>query len=135
MKTKISLILCAFLLLIACNKKVSDTKNKTEVSTEENKVEKVSKQNSSETIKDCDDFLNTYEKWTGDLITLMAKYKDDPVTLATSPEYMDTMMKGMNFSKQWVTISTSCSTDDTYSKRMKEIQQRMEEKQKELGIK
>jgi len=64
----------------------------------------------------------------------MAKHKDDPVTLAMSPEYINTMMEGVNFATQWETISVSCATDDSYPKRMKAIQQRMEDKRKELGF-
>jgi hypothetical protein len=69
------------------------------------------------------------------LITLTAKHKDNPVTLATSPEYIDTMMEGMNFSQQWATISMSCATNSSYEKRMKDIQDKLDKRLKKLGLK
>ncbi len=134
MKRKITITLFALLVITACRKKTSEA-----IDSQENVVTnietKTNTSNSSKDIKDCDDFLNTYEAWTNDLIKLMAKYKDNPVALASSSEYMNTMMKGINFTQQWSTISMSCATDDSYPKRMKAIQKRMEEKQKELGLK
>jgi len=103
--------------------------------TTEHKSEAKNEKTVSENIKNCDDFLNTYEAWTNDLITLMEKHKDDPVTLATSPEYINTMMEGVSFMTQWEKISMSCATDDSYPKRMKVIQLKLDKRQKELGLK
>ncbi|MEL6811333.1 MAG: hypothetical protein AAFP76_08375 [Bacteroidota bacterium] len=89
----------------------------------------------SEKIKDCEDFMDTYETWSDDILELMEKHKKDPVTLATSPEYVNTMMKGVGFMRDWETISFSCATDPSYEARMKAIQEKMEAKQKELGFK
>jgi len=132
MKTKIIIIIYTLFLLIGCKKK-ADVKDETEI-TIEHKSETKNEKTTSEYIKNCDDFLNTYEAWTNNLITLMEKHKDDSVTLATSPEYINTMMEGVGFMKQWGTISISCVTDDSYPKRMKAIQQKLKKRQKELGI-
>ena len=129
MKSKIIFIICLCFLISACkDEKKADIKS-------ENSNEIVLENTNSEPIKDCEDFLNTYDTWTNELIELMAKHKDDPVTLATSPEYVNTMMKGVNFIQDWETISFSCATNANYSKRMKEIQNKLNEKQKELGLK
>lgn len=136
MKLKIVvLIICGLVIATACKEKASKKKDdvKTTIVDAESKSQK--SKNNSEGIKDCDDFLDAYESWTDDLITLMAKHKNDPVTLATSPEYIDTMMKGVNFMGDWKTISKSCASDDSYAERMKSIQQKMKDKQKELGLK
>jgi hypothetical protein len=134
MKTKIAIVICTLFILTACKKKVNTKDESNEVTTEQ-KLETKANKIASEDIKDCDDFLDTFETWTDDLITIMAKHKDDPVTLAMSPEYINTMMEGVNFMQGWQTISVSCATDDSYEKRMKAIQKKMEDKQKELGFK
>jgi len=133
MKTKTVIVICILFLLVGCKKKV-DAKDETKVKTE-HKSEAKNEKAVSENIKNCDDFLNTYEAWANDLVTLMEKHKDDPVTLATSPEYIDTMMKGVNFMQEWGTISISCAADDSYPKRMKAIQLKLDKRQKELGLK
>ncbi len=78
MKRKITITLFALLVITACRKKTSEA-----IDSQENVVTnietKTNTSNSSKDIKDCDDFLNTYEAWTNDLIKLMAKYKVDCV--------------------------------------------------------
>ncbi len=126
------LVLSVLLATMSCRKNTQESMENT-TTTEVEKEDKVS--DNDKRIKDCDDFLDTYESWTNELIELMAKHKDDPVTLATSPEYMNTMLEGVSFVQDWETIAYSCASNDTYSKRMEAIQQRLENKQKELGLK
>ncbi len=136
MKLKIiALVICGLVITTACKKMADKQEDNTRATIVDNKSKTQNLYNDFERIKDCDDFLNTYETWADDIITLMAKHKDDPVTLATSPDYINIMMKGVNFMQDWQTISVSCASDDSYAKRMKAIQQRMEDKQKELGLK
>jgi len=134
MKTRVTIILIALLAFTSCKKKAAETSNDDSITISNANDTKAEEQNESKEIKNCDDFLDTYESWTDDLITLMAKHKDDPVTLATSPEYINTMMEGVNFIQDWNTIAISCGTDSSYEKRMKAIQQKMKDKQKELGF-
>lgn len=136
MKLRVTIVLCLLLIIPAsCKKKESDNLSETKVTIDSEAKTKNNKARSNTTIKDCDDFLDTYESWANDLITLMATYKDDPVAMVSSPEYGSTMMKGANFMQQWQTISISCASNDSYAKRMKSIQKKMENKQKELGLK
>ncbi|MEW4925768.1 hypothetical protein [Algibacter sp. 2305UL17-15] len=136
MKFKIALLaICGLVIATACKKKTAEKDNEVEITIVDTESKFQDSKNNSEGIKDCDDFLNTYESWADDLITLMGKHKDDPVALATSPEYINTMMKGVNFMGDWRTISVSCASSDSYAERMKAIQKKMEDKQKELGLK
>lgn len=136
MKLKIViLVICGFVITTACKKNTAEKDNDVKVMIVDTESKPKDSNNNSKGIKDCDDFLDTYESWADDLITLMAKHKNDPVTLATSPEYVNTMMRSVNFMGDWRTISVSCASDDSYAKRMKAIQQKMEDKQKELGLK
>ena len=119
--------------MLSCKNETPETNLETEARAEQANAKSNSEKSSK--IKDCDDFLNTYEKWANDLIELMAKHKDDPVTLATSPEYINTMMESTNYLRDWQTIAVSCAQDDSYEKRMKTIQDNLVHKQKELGLK
>ena len=38
-------------------------------------------------VKDCDDFLEQYEKWMNDYVEFMAEYKDNPVAMISDPRY------------------------------------------------
>ena len=114
MKINIVLVLLIVFCLSGCRDKTSDTEKEAAVVELSNNIEEGKKVKAPETIKDCDDFLDTYEAWTDDLIELMAQHKDDPVTLATSPDYINTMMKGVDFMEHWATISVSCSMNKTY---------------------
>lgn len=135
MKINILFVLFALICLTGCKDKASDSeKEVTEIEVAETLKDEM-KSTSSDRIKDCDDFLDTFETWTDDLIKLMANHKDDPVGLATDSEYTNTMLKGVDFMQDWGTISVSCATNPTYESRMKAIQENMEKRQKELGFK
>lgn len=125
----------SLLCLTACGDKSSKANKEATVVETTEAAKEGKKSKAPEKIKDCEDFLDTYEVWANDLIELMAKHKDDPVTLATSPDYTTTMMKGVGFMEDWATISVSCAMNEGYSRRMDDIQQQLEEKQVELGLK
>jgi len=129
------LIITLSFAFLSCDKKTKDAVGENqveaEVDTKSNKV----KTTSSARIKDCDDFLDTFEVWTLDLISLMENHEGDPVGLAMDSAYTNTMIKGVDFMQDWDTISVSCATDSSYESRMKAIQENMEKRQKELGFK
>ena len=134
MKTNIVFILFALICLTACGDKPSEAEKEATV-IKETENEKKEETTPSERIKDCEDFLDTYEAWTDDILNIMARHKDDPVALATSPEYTNTMMKGVNFMQDWATISFSCAMNPFYETRMNAIQEKMKKRQEELGLK
>ncbi|MEM7086172.1 MAG: hypothetical protein AAF489_08330 [Bacteroidota bacterium] len=133
MKNILFIVIIACFGILGCGEKTSDTEKEANTTLETETATNMT--SSTEEIKSCEDFLNTYEKWTDDLIELMAAHKDDPVGLATSQEYINTMMQGVNFTQDWATISVSCSMNKSYETRMKAIQEHMEKKQVELGLK
>lgn len=135
MKFKIIPITICVLLSITTCKKENKNESEPKITIDTTELKTPQSTDNANKIKDCDDFLDTYETWTDDLITLMAKYKDNPVGLATSQEYINTMMQSAHFLQDWNSIAVSCASNKSYEKRMKAIQRKIEDKQKELGLK
>jgi len=133
MKNILLIAIISCLGLFGCGEKTSDTEKEANAILEAETAEKAI--SNSEEIKSCEDFLDTYENWTNDLLELMAEHKDDPVGLATSTQYINTMTLGVNFIQDWGVISTSCAMNSSYASRMEAIQERMEKRQVELGFK
>ena len=86
-------------------------------------------------VKDCDDFIDQYEKWSEEYIAFLTKYKDDPMEAFTSPEYSQMVQRAASWSQEWLSISVSCAQNPSYEKKVKEIADRMDEEMKELGFK
>jgi len=135
MKINILFVLFAVVCFTACGDKTSDAEKEAAVVELLEDIEEGKKSKAPENIKDCDDFLDTFENWTLDLIALMENHEGDPVGLATDTAYTNTMLKGVDFMQHWATISVSCATNPNYESRMKAIQGNMEKRQKELGFK
>ncbi len=132
MKPKISIALCAIILIVGCRKKNSETIDETTIITTQAKVQE---SNSSKDIKTCNDFLDRYEEWMNNYIEMMDKYKEDPIGLVSSPEYTNTMMEGLDWATQWSQKHASCALNKKFAKRMEKIQERSEKKLKALGLK
>jgi len=131
---KIIVLVCVIGLSFAsCGDQPKDKDTDPEVALE-NELKNKESDTSSEKIKDCDDFLDTFEKWTLDLIALMENHEGDPIGLATNTTYTNTMLKGVDFMQDWDTISVSCATNNSYEARMKAIQEHMKKRQEELGF-
>lgn len=132
MKT-LSLLLSSFvfLLFLSCNKKESKS-DETNLSANHT-VETVEKNDSKN--KDCDDFLDDYEKWMDDLVTLFGKYKDRPVDLLQDPAYSKTLSEGVQWSTAWMQQPMTCLNSKTYQKRFEAIQERAKKKMEEIKLK
>ena len=131
MKTFSFLLLSSLcILFLSCNKKeaISDKAN---LSTD-NALETIEKEDLKN--KDCDDFLNDYEKWMNDLIALFGKYKDRPVDLLKDPAYSKTLNKGGQWTANWLQQPQACLTSPYYQKKFEALQKRIEDKTKEFGI-
>jgi len=128
------LIITLSLAFLSCDKKTKEAVDGIQVETEAKPVSNTKKTDSSARIKDCDDFLDTFENWSLDLIAHMEDHEGDPIGLATDTAYTNTMLKGVDFMQDWATISVSCATSGSYEMRMKTIQEHMAKRQKELGF-
>ena len=83
---------------------------------------------------DCEDFVDAYEKWMDSYVDLLAKYKEDPVSLATSPEYTAMSMEMMEWTSKWSDLAIDCARYPEYEERFKKIQEKAEKEMEELGF-
>jgi len=134
MKYTYILVIAFCFAFLGCDKKSKEVVDGIQVETEAKTVRNTKKTDSSARIKDCDDFLDTFEGWSLDLIAHMEDHEGDPIGLATDTAYTNTMLKGVDFMQDWATISVSCATNSSYETRMKAIQEHMAKRQKELGF-
>ncbi|MET1260254.1 hypothetical protein ABV409_12975 [Flagellimonas sp. DF-77] len=87
----------------------------------------------SESVADCDAFLEQYEAWSKDYIAFLGKYKDNPIKAVTSPEYSEMMLQASSWSQDWLELSVSCAQNSSYNDRVNEISDRMQKMAEELG--
>jgi len=130
-------LLLIFFLFLGCSDSETNDKNNENVSSENSEVEFFKTENSSQVkdIETCDEFLDSYEEWMDTYIKILAKYKDDPVGLATSKEYNKLIKEAVNWATLWGRNHFMCAQNEKYAKRFNEIQERSVQKQKELGLK
>ncbi|NAS14261.1 DUF6591 domain-containing protein [Poritiphilus flavus] len=136
MKTVLSTLLCAFLLLsLSCKKKkkASDDSEETTIEIKSEAAEG-SDAESSGSIADCDEFLDEYEEWMDDYLAMMEKYKDNTMAMVSSEEYREMGTKAMEWTNQAAQLALKCSSDPDYEERMDEIQKRADKKMEELGL-
>ena len=127
MKTFLSIIFCSALLLSSCGK--NQSKNEAEESSS----------NSTESgdfkdAKNCDEFIDQYEKWMDDYVVLIDKFMKNPTDADLMNEYMKVAEESMNWMNQWNSKLALCASEEKYEKRFDEITERAEKKLKEMGI-
>jgi len=129
MKKYISVLFIASMLLMSCGsetKKESD-KNSEEL-TEEQDQPKIGE------AKDCDEFIDQYEKWMDNYIVMIDKYMKNPTDATLLNEYMKLAQEGMTWMSQWNSKLYYCASQDKYQEHFDEISEKAEKKMKELGI-
>lgn len=91
------------------------------------------KEEKSESIKDCDDFLTHYEEWVDDYIQVIDDYMNNPTDETTASKYMELMQEAMEWSTKWVAL-IDCADDEKYEARFEEISKEVEKKLSEIGL-
>lgn len=71
--------------------------------------------------KDCNEFIDQYEKWMDDYIELIDKYIKNPMDAVLSSEYMKVAQESMNWMAQWNNKLYDCASKEKYQKRFDEI--------------
>ena len=133
MKILIPIFFCVSLILTACGGKQSTTEedtadSKTELSEEDLESTDV------EVAKDCDDFIDQYEKWMDTYLEFLEKYMKNPMDAALSEKYMELASESIEWTNQWGTKVIICGSQEKYEKRFDEISKRAEKKFEELGL-
>ncbi len=131
MKTLISIIFFASLLFTSCGNNQSKDKSDN-ISTESS--EELMDSNEIGEAKDCDEFIDQYEKWMDDYIKMIDKYMKNPTDATLLNEYMKLAQEGSNWMTQWNSKLYYCASKEKYQKRFDEITENAEKKLKELGI-
>lgn len=88
---------------------------------------------SSETIKNCDDFLAEYEEWVDDYVQVLDSYFNNPSDPEIATKYMELMKEAIHWSTEWTAL-VECADDEKYEKRFEEISKEVEDKLQEIGL-
>ncbi len=136
MNKVITIVVCIALISItACKKKQKSAEEEEQITIEMSEdITTSSDIEKKEVSGDCDDFMDDYEAWMEEYIALMAKYKKDPVALATSPEYTAMSMEMMEWSSKWSSLALDCAKYPEYEERFNEIQKKMDKEMEALDM-
>ena len=134
MKVLIPIIFCIALLLTACGGKqsVKDEKAKTDSNNELSEEDLESTE--FEEAKNCDEFIDQYEKWMDTYLEFIEKYMKNPMDATLSEKYMKLANESIDWANQWSTKLVMCATQEKYEKRFDEISEKAEKKLEELGL-
>ena len=136
MKKLAGILIClALFSLTTCKEKKKAETEETQITIEMNKDAVTSDSSQKEESGDCEDFVDDYEAWMDKYIDMLAKYKADPVALATSPEFQSMTSQSMDWASRWSDVAVDCARYPEYEKRFKEIQQKADEELEALGLK
>jgi len=133
MKTLIPIIFCISLLLTACGGKQSADKEKEKTDNSEMSEEDIESAEFEEA-KNCDEFIDNYEKWMDAYLEFIEKYMKNPMDATLSEEYMELAQESIDWTNQWSTKLVFCTNQEKYEKRFEEISERAEKKLKEMGL-
>ena len=136
MNRVITAIFCiALISFTACKKKKKDAEDEQIITIEMTEDTKDSSDiEKSEVSGDCDDFMDDYEAWMEKYVDLMTKYKDDPVSLASSAEYRAMSMEMMEWSSKWSSLAVDCARYPEYEERFNEIQKKVDKEMEALDM-
>ena len=131
MRTFMSIIFCTALLFTSCG--TNQSKEESAADTDQSSIKSI-KGKELQKAKDCDEFIDQYEKWMDDYIILIDKYMKDPMDATLMQEYMTVAEESINWMSQWSTNLAYCASMEKYQKRFDEISEKAEQKLKEMGI-
>ena len=134
MKTLAPIIFCISLLLIACGSKKSADEEKEKTENKDELSEEDVESTEFEEAKNCDEFIDNYEKWMDAYLEFIEKYTKNPMDATLSEEYMKLVQESTNWTTEWSTKLVFCASQEKYEKRYEEISERAEKKLKELGL-
>ena len=129
MKTLMPILFCSVMLFSSCGGKQA-AKGGEDSAVKDTEV--VSEELSE--AKDCDEFVDQYDKWMDDYLKMIDKYMKNPMDAALSQKFMEQGEKAAFWMNQWTSKLVSCASQDKYQKRFDEISEKVEKKLKEMGL-
>ena len=118
------------MVLCSCgNKNTQSDQKKESGSDSETSIEAVE----FDKAKNCDEFIDQYEKWMDDYLIIIEKYVKNPMDQKASEQYMNVMTEAASWVEQWANLA-ACTSKEKYQKRFEEISEKADKKMKELGF-
>ncbi len=130
MKKLIYLSIISLFVLASCGGNNEKKNNQKEA---ESALEKSLEAEEFDKAKDCDEFIDQYEKWTDDYVALLEKYMKNPMDAELMQEYMEVSQEALSWLEQWTNLA-ACASNDKYQKRFDEISEKADKKMEELGL-
>lgn len=134
MKNLISPLLILAFIFASCGSGTSSNEKEKAGESEKKTVEEAIENSDFKEAKDCDEFVDQYEKWMDSYLEFLEKYMKNPMDAVNSQEYMKLAQEGVNWASQWNTKLIHCASIEKYQKRFEEISEKAEKKMKELGL-
>lgn len=131
MKNLFPFMLVMLMLTWSCGNKQPKTEATEET---ENALEKEAEISPTDKAKNCDEFVDQYEKWMDDYLVLIEKYMKNPMDQDLMLQFTKVQSEALQWATQWQSEMMLCSGNEKYEKRFNEISEKAEKKLSELGI-
>ncbi len=135
MKALISILFCLSFLVSACGSQETKTQSDEPAAKENIKSLEDMRSSDFKEAKNCEEFIDQYEKWMDNYIALLDRLMKNPADAAISQEYMQVSQEALNWASQWNTHLARCASQEKYEKRFNEISERAEKKLEAMGFK
>jgi len=130
MKKLIYLSFISLFVLVSCG---GNNDKKDKQNDAESTLEKSVEADEFDTAKDCDEFIDQYEKWMDDYLKLLEKYMKNPMDAALMQKYVEVSQEATSWLEQWTNLA-ACASNDKYQKRFDAISEKADKKLEELGL-
>ncbi len=84
--------------------------------------------------KDCDEFIDQYEKWMDNYLALLDKYMKNPMDGALMQQFVKLSEEGAQWASQWNSELVFCASKEKNEKLYNENSEKAEKKLKELRL-
>jgi hypothetical protein len=134
MKKLFPLMIVVLMFAWSCGNKQPKTEPAGETEEIENALEKEAEITPADKAKNCDEFVDKYEKWMDNYLVLMEKYMKNPMNQEMLQQFAKVQTEATEWVSQWQGAMVLCANDEKYKKRFNEISEKAEKKMKELGL-
>ncbi|MEN8249966.1 MAG: hypothetical protein ABFS32_13615 [Bacteroidota bacterium] len=134
MKIFMSIIFLSAIMLTSCGNSQSNEGNEASANETDLAVDPSEESSDMAGAKDCEEFVDRYEKWVDDYLVLVDKYMKNPTDASLMEEFMKQAQEGQVFSTEWNSKLSYCASIEKYQKRFDEISDKANKKMEELGI-
>ncbi len=120
-------------VLFSCGSGPDQSGTNNNEASDNEKISQEDENSSDNEIKDCNDFLDSYEKWVDDYVDVVAAYMKDPTSIEIRQEYGELASTAATWPTEWTSYAM-CAQSEDYQKRFDEITDKLDKKLEELGF-